>query len=217
MTKEEEEAAAKAAKEKEAADKKAAEGAAAAKAKADEDAKLGDAGKAALDAERTARKKAEKEAKDAVAKLKAIEDADATELEKATKRADEAEAKVSTLTASVQRANLTSALADPKLGLVDANAAAALATGVEYDDDGMPKDVDKIAETLTGRYAFLKGEKPAPKPGDINPGGGAGGEGGGGPALTAEELAAAKAGNMSPEEFAHYKDPTAGPYVPAKT
>ncbi len=172
---------------------------------------------AALDAERAERKREAKDAKDAKAKLAAIEDADASELDKATKRADEAEAKVNTLTESVRKANLVAAFGDPKHALVDASAAAALASGVEYDEDGLPTNVDKLVTDLTGRYAFLKGTPAAPKPGEINAGGGAGGSGGGGPSLTAEHLSAAKAANMSPEEWAHYSDPNAGLYEPAKT
>ncbi len=172
---------------------------------------------AALDAERTARKQEAKEAKATAARLKAIEDADASELEKATKRADEAEATNAGLVERIRKATLATALGDAKHGLVDANAAAALAAGVEYDDEHNPTNVDKLVTDLTGRYAFLKGTPAAPKPGEINAGGGAGGSGGGGPSLTAEQLSAAKAANMSPEEWAHYSDPNAGLYEPAKT
>lgn len=214
----EEEAAAKAAAEKAAAEKKAADEAAAkAKADAEAAAKLGDGGKAALDAERTARKKAEKEAKDALAKLKAIEDADASELEKATKRADEAEAANAKLTETARKARLTVELAKPEHALVDAAATAALITGVEFDEDGNPTNVADRVKAVTETYAFLKGKAAPPPPGDINAGGGGGGGGGDGPTLTAEELSAAKAANMSAEEWAHYKDPSAGPYVAAKT
>jgi hypothetical protein len=219
MTDAEKEAAAKAAEEKAAADKKAADEAAAAKAKADEEAAatLGDAGKAALAAERKAKNDAEKRAKAAEAKLKEIEDADASDLDKATKRAEEAEAKVQTLTENVRRARLIVELAKPEHALVDAAAAAALMTGVEYDDDGEPTNVADAVKAVTAKYEFLKGAPPVPKPAEINPGGGAGGSGGSGPALTAEELSAAKAANMSPEEWAHYKYPQAGPFVAAKT
>lgn len=62
------------------------------------DGDLGDAGKRALDAERKARKAAEKRAADAEAKVKASEDADKTEVERLhgqvadlTKRAEAAE------------------------------------------------------------------------------------------------------------------------------
>ncbi len=172
---------------------------------------------AALDAERTQRKAEAKTAKATADRLAAIEAADATDLEKATQRADAAEATVATLTESVRTANLVAAFGDSKLGLVDASAAAALATGVEFDDDHQPTNADKIAADLTGRYAFLKGTPNPPPPADINAGGGAGGSGGSGPSLTAEQLSAAKAANMSPEEWAHYSDPNAGLYEPAKT
>jgi hypothetical protein len=57
---------------------------------ADESA-LGDAGKKALDAERTARKAAEKAAADALAKVQEFEDRDKTEAEKLADRATTAE------------------------------------------------------------------------------------------------------------------------------
>lgn len=172
---------------------------------------------AALAAERTLRKQHEKDAKDAKARLQAIEDADASELDKATKRAEEAEAKVSGMTERLHRARLIVELAKPEHKLVDAAAAAHLMEGVEYDDDGNPTNVADAVKAVTEKYAFLKGEPAAPPPPEINAGGGAGGSGGSGPALTAEQLSAARSMNMTPEEWAHYQDPSAGLFVPAKT
>jgi hypothetical protein len=51
-------------------------------AKDDTDDDLGDGGKKALDAERAARRKAEKDAKDLAARLQALEDKDKSELDK---------------------------------------------------------------------------------------------------------------------------------------
>jgi hypothetical protein len=172
---------------------------------------------AALDAERAQHKTAAKDAKDLKARLDKIEAADASELELATKRADEAEAKLTKATENTRKANLLVALGDSKHGLVSAAAAARLAEGVEYDDNDQPTNVDAVATKLKESFDFLKGTAPAPKPGDINPGGGAGGGGGNEPVLTAEELTAAQQSNMSPAEWAHYKQKDAGPYVPPKT
>lgn len=171
---------------------------------------------AALDAERKLRKQHEKDAKEALAKLKTIEDADASELEKATKRADEAEAANAKLTDNMRRARLTVELAKPEHALVDAAATAALITGVEFDEDGNPTNVADRVKAVTETYAFLKGKAAPPPPGEVNSGNGVV-NGSNGPTLTAEELAAAKSANMSAEEWAHYKDPSAGPYVAAKT
>ncbi len=178
------------------------------------------ADKAALEAvvakERADRKTHEKAARDALAKLKKLEDADATELEKATKRADEAEAKITAATEKVRRANLLAALSDA--GVTKAKAAARLLDGVEYDDDtDEPTNLDTAITAAQAAFGdeMFKGAAPPP-PGDLN-GGDGNNAGGNAPPLNADELRAAKASNMSPEEFRHYQDPHAGPYKPAGT
>lgn len=84
----------------------AAESTDAAKAAAPEE-NLGDSGKKALDAERTARKAAEKSAAALKARLDEIEQANLTELEKAQKAAAEAQAAL----ADVTRQNLVNRVA----------------------------------------------------------------------------------------------------------
>jgi hypothetical protein len=208
--------AAKAAAEKASADAAAAEKAAqdAEAARKAEEAKLGDAGKAALDAERKARKDAEKAAKEAQAKLKEIEDAKLSKEEAAAKRAEEAEAKVSTATDKLRKANLISALADKGLTGSKAKAAARLLDDVQYDDDDEPTNLDDAIKAAKAEYGDDQFKAVKPKPGDINSGGG-GGEDRDGPSLTADELAAAKAADMTPEEYAAYK--STQPKLPAKS
>lgn len=62
---------------------------------------LGDAGKAALAAERKRANDAEKQAREALARIKELEEKDATELEKATRRIKELEEANTTLTSDV--------------------------------------------------------------------------------------------------------------------
>jgi hypothetical protein len=68
-----------------------------------EDTALGDAGKRALDAERAARKAAEKAAADALAKVKEFEEAQLSDAEKLTKRAEDAEKTASDATSRLAR------------------------------------------------------------------------------------------------------------------
>lgn len=62
---------------------------------------LGDAGKAALAAERKRANEAEKQAREALARIKELEEKDATELEKATRRIKELEDANATLSTDV--------------------------------------------------------------------------------------------------------------------
>lgn len=68
---------------------------------------LGDAGKAALAAERRRANDAEKQAREALARIKELEEKDATELEKATRRIKELEEANSTLAGDVQSRDRT--------------------------------------------------------------------------------------------------------------
>lgn len=87
------------------------------------DPELGDAGKAALAAERKRANDAEKALRDAAAKLKQIEDADKTELEKAQNRIAELES---------SNAALTNESASKDLTILKLN------TGIE---EGLPKNL----------------------------------------------------------------------------
>lgn len=206
------EAAAKAAEEAAAAEAaaKQAEEEAAAKSK---DGELGPGGKAALEAERKERKAAEKRAKDAEAALKAKEEAELTEVERLKKQAEDAEGKVTAATEKLRRANLITALADEGLSGARAKAAAKLLDDVEYDEDDEPTNLADAMKAAKAEYGddIFKGAKPkAPKTN-----GGEGNEDREGPTLTADELAAAKAAGMTPEEYEQYKSPQ--PKVAATT
>jgi hypothetical protein len=198
--------------EKAAAEKAEAE-AAAAKAKADEEAaaaakaeleKLGEGGKAALDAERKARKDAERDLKAAQKLLKDAEDAKLSETEKLRKDADEGKALAAKATDTLRLANLRLALASTK-NIADPKAAAKLIDGVEYDDDHEPTNLDDRVKALLIEYPLLKGGKPAAPDIDGKNGNGNGPT----PKLTAEELEAAKDFGMTPEEYQAFKDPNA--------
>lgn len=179
------------------------------------DDELGDKGKAAINAERKRAREEKKRADAAEKKLKDREDADADETEKAKKRADEAESKVSTATDKLRKANLITALADEGLTGSKAKAAARLLDDLEYDDDDEPTNLQDAIKAATAEYGeeMFKGAKPKPKPSNID--GGAGSEDRDGPKLTADELAAAKAAGMTPEEYVTYSD--LHPKLPDKT
>jgi TolA-binding protein len=68
---------------------------------------LGDAGKAALAAERKRANDAEKQAREAQARIKELEEKDATEIEKATRRIAELESANQTLTTDLQTRDRT--------------------------------------------------------------------------------------------------------------
>lgn len=68
---------------------------------------LGDAGKAALAAERKRANDAEKQAREALARIKELEERDATELEKATRRIKELEEKTASLESGIGERDLT--------------------------------------------------------------------------------------------------------------
>lgn len=73
----------------------------------DPETTLGDAGKAALAAERKRANDAEKQAREAQARIKELEEKDATEFEKATRRIKELEEANSTLTTDLASAGKT--------------------------------------------------------------------------------------------------------------
>ena len=214
-------AAAKEAADKAAADAKTAADAQAAKDKADadkkaEEDKLGEGGKAALDAERAARKAADKRAADAEKKLQAIEDAKLSDAEKAKKEADDAKSAAAKAVEQLREAKLLVALGDHNLTGAKAKAAAKLIEGVEYDDDtNEPTNLEAVLTSATETYGedMFKGATPKPKPPGIN--GGEGNEDREGPKLTAEELAMAKSFGMTPEQYAENK--STQPPVPTPT
>jgi hypothetical protein len=174
---------------------------------APKDGDLGDAGKAAIAAERKAKKAAEKRAADAEKELKKLQDADADETEKAKKRAEEAESKVSAATDKLRKANLLASLAEEGLTGAKAKAAARLLDDVEYDEStDEPTNLQDAIKAATAEYGeeMFKGAKPKPKAPGID--GGEGNEDRDGPSLTAEQLAAAKMAGMTPEEYVNFSD-----------
>ncbi len=169
---------------------------------------LGEGGKAAIDAERKARRDAEKRAKDAETKLKAKEDAELSETERLKKRADELESKADTATNKLREAKLLVALGEHGLTGARAKAAARLIDGVEYDaDSDEPTNLQDALDSAMETYGddLFTGATPKPKPPKLD--GGVGNDDRDGPSLTAEELEMAKSFGMTPEEYAAYKDP----------
>lgn len=124
---------------------------------------LGSGGRAALQAERDARKRAEKAQAALAKKVEALESAqqsDQEKLEARAKRGDELAAKA---TESLRKANLRLALADKGLTGSKAKAAARLIDEVEYDDDGEPINLDARIKAATAAYGdeFFKGATPS--------------------------------------------------------
>lgn len=123
---------------------------------ATDDDKLGDGGKAAIKAERDARKAAEKELKEVQDRLKAIEDKDKSELEKATARLAELEQTYGTERATRLRLEIASEFEIGKDDLV-------LLTAT--DEDGLRAQ----AERVKARNDAVAGRSPAPLPGQGTP------------------------------------------------
>lgn len=113
-------------------------------------ADLGDPGKKALDAERAAKRAAEKRAKDLEARLKEFEDANKTEAEKAAARAEAAEKALAEMTAKALRLEVaTEFKLDPDLH--------EFLTG--SDEESLRAQAQKLAE----RFAATAGPR-QPKP-----------------------------------------------------
>lgn len=111
---------------------------------ADAVASLGDPGKKALDAERAARKAAERERADLAAKLKAYEDAQKTEAERLAERAAQAEKTAAESTARAVKAEVK-ALAD---GFADRDDAVLYLGDLSQYTSGGAVDTDAIATAL---------------------------------------------------------------------
>lgn len=164
--------------------------------------------KKALDEERTARKQFEQQVKDLKPKAEAhdqLTEAQKTELQKAQDDLTAAQQTNAGLIEQIRAANLRSALADQKHGLASPGLAAMAVTaaGIEFDESNRPVGLDDAVKAVTeSEPALLAGKPPAPT--------GNGGEGGGtsNVTLTAEELEAAKASEMTPEEYVAFRDNT---------
>jgi hypothetical protein len=117
---------------------------------------LGDAGKAAIKAERDARKAAEKERDEFRNRLQALEDKDKSDLEKATTRLAELEQNYTTERATRLRLEIASEFEIGKDDLV-------LLTAT--DEDGLRAQ----AERVKARNDAAAGRPPAPLPGQGTP------------------------------------------------
>ena len=107
---------------------------------------LGPGGKAALDAERSARRRAEKQARETRQRLDALEAEKLSETEKLEKRAQDGDERAAKATTKLRRANLITALAEVGLVGTKAKAAARLLDQIEYDEDDEPSNLgERIA------------------------------------------------------------------------
>lgn len=106
-------------------------------------------------------------------------------------------------TEKLRRANLLTALADEGYTGKRGKALARLLDEVDYDEDDEPENLSDAIEAAEEKYGKSLVGKPKRRPG--NTGGREGGDGGERPSLTADELEAAKAFRMTPEEYAEFK------------
>lgn len=139
----------------------------------DAPADLGDAGRAALAAERKAKRDAERQLKAAQDQLKQYEDANRTETEKATAAAQAAEQAAgewkSRYEKLVTRASIVDAAA--KARAVDPEVVYSLVRDdIDLDDDGNPVGVDKAIAQLAKTKPFLFNTTPGGAR-DVNAGG----------------------------------------------
>jgi len=195
------------------ADAQPATGDAAIQSDTPEDEQLGPAGVKAYEAEKAARRDAEKRAreigKEKLAlerRLQEIADKDLDETTKKDRRLSELESERTVLLQERQRTMVTMEVnrLQPKMGLVDVDAASRLLDWdqIEYGDDGKPSNVEDLMRDLLRDKPYLGGQRPIPA-GAINPAGGT--TGALPPRLNAEELEAAKTFNMTPERYAALK------------
>lgn len=157
----------------------------------------------------------------AEAELAAIKQAQETEAQRIQREKEEAEQRAAqaaetaaAATAALQKGHLLAELAKPEHGIVDVQAAAALLTGVQYDDQGKPTNLTtsegetpSLLQRFLAEKPYLKATPatPAPTPAPVVNGGGGSG-GGPGPSLTAAEVKAAEEAGMSAEDYAAFKN-----------
>jgi hypothetical protein len=149
-------------------------------------ADLGDAGKKAIQAERDARRQAEKERNDYAARLKEIEDRDKTEAQKAADRAEAAEKALAEMTTRALRLQIGAEVGIP-------------ADMYEFltgsDEASLREQAQKLADRLGAATAPPAPGKPKPDPSQ-----GARPDGAAPPQLTRADLV-----GMSPEEITKAK------------
>lgn len=119
---------------------------------------LGDGGKAALDAERRARREAEKQLKELAAKLDTYEQAGKTELEKAIARAEAAEKQRDTYSAELNSRNrkdtLTTAARDAH-AVNPSLVADIIAARVTWNEDGTADGITDAIKQLSETDSYL--------------------------------------------------------------
>lgn len=153
-------------------------------------------------------KAAAKDAADLKDRLDAIEAEKLTEQERIQKERDEAMERNRALEATNRENAVKLAVfsAQQEKGLADADLALAALdrTKIEFGADGQPTNVGELLDDLLERKPLLKQGPPKPPP--VPPTDGGGGTGGGdAPALTADELDAAAALGVTPEQYAANK------------
>lgn len=129
------------------------------------DQTLGDSGKAALDAERKARRDAERQLKTLDGQLKTLteqlkgyEDANKTELQKAADRAAAAEQTASQWQARFTDSTIRAAVTDAAVAasaIDPATIYALIRDGISLDDDGNPQGIEKAIGELRKSKSFL--------------------------------------------------------------
>ena len=128
---------------------------------------LGDAGKKALNAERDARKAAEKERAALAARLKAFEDAQKTEAEKLAERADVAEKREQAATARAVKAEvkaLADGFADREDAVLNLGDLGKFITDGEVDTEAISDALGKVLERKPHLAAAKAPRTPAPDP-----------------------------------------------------
>lgn len=153
--------------------------------------------------------------KDAKDKLAEYEAAQLTEQERKDKELADLQGQQFERERAVQEARLEAAFykhaAKPDYAVADPDVAYAMLDRdqVEYDDNGAPSNLADLIPALLEAHPILKatgGRTITPPPAGINAGAGHGTQSG--PALTADELEAAREMGMSPERYAALKGKT---------
>lgn len=147
------------------------------------------------------------EARKAQEELATLKAAQLTDQERLQQERDQAIAEAADARRMRQEAFLLAELAKSEHGIVDAEAAAALISGVEYGDDGRPTNAAERITALLEAKGFLKASDtpPPPRPApNVNPGGTQ--PGADGPKLEPEEVRMAERLGMSLEKYAALKE-----------
>jgi hypothetical protein len=128
---------------------------------------LGDAGKKALQEERTARKAAEKALAERDAKLREFEDRDKTDAEKLAARAESAEKLAATATARAVKAEvkaLADGFADKDDAVLNLGDLSKFVTDGEIDTDAIAAELGKVLERKPHLGKAATPRNPAPDP-----------------------------------------------------